>query len=299
ISNIVQGDLKVARSSGEKLLAIANRDQNRIVEVEGHYVMGVSSFWLGEFDLSHYHLVKAIDCFDDNYEQIHINHYAQHPRIICRIKYAWLLSYMGPTEQADNNYQMAMKEARQLAHPFSLAYFLMNGAVASYEIQKIDRAIQDLDECVSVTEKYGFTLWGMMARIFRCCIYCEKSGNERQLKELEERLNSYRNAGIHLMTPFFTALLAKSYLVSGFPEKALETIDQAIELKKERNESWYLSEIYRIKGLIVSRLDEDDKSAEMWFRKAIKTAKKKGARMLELRAVKNLAEPGQRILQNF
>ena len=60
IVNLTRGDLQRAYELGGQLLALGERDDEPMVRVEGNYVLGVTTFWLGDFAAARDHLELAI-----------------------------------------------------------------------------------------------------------------------------------------------------------------------------------------------------------------------------------------------
>ncbi len=84
--------------------------------------------------------------------------------------------------------------------------------------------------------------------------------------------------------------LAESYLRAERSEDASKALADAFAAMEQTGERWYESEIHRLSGevaLMSNRSANDE--AERCFRSAIETARQRGAKLWELRAVASLA----------
>jgi tetratricopeptide (TPR) repeat protein len=290
ISSVVQGDLDEVYKLGKQILKGPEKEKKSVIESEGNYVAGVSSFWQGKFDLARNHFNDAIDSYDPRNEQIHIDYYAQQPKIVCQIRLALTYLYLGFPEQAGQWFRSALDDARKCNHPFSLAYALYYGAVIKSELGEVDTAAKLADECVTLTDKRGYNLWYLIAFVFQSRIHFQKDGDLNKIEEFQSRLDQMRSAGIRLKSPFYASHLARTRLITGNTEAALEAADYALDLVNERGESWYLAEIYRTRGNILYIIGGNPAETEKWLQKANSVAGKQNARLFQLRAVRDLAK---------
>ncbi len=155
---------------------------------------------------------------------------------------------------------------------------------------EVDTAAKLADECVTLTDKRGYNLWYLIAFVFQSLIHFQKDGDLNKIEEFQNRLDQMRSAGIRLKSPFYASHLARTRLITGNTETALEAADYALDLVNERGESWYLAEIYRTWGNILYIIGDNPAETEKWLQKANSIAGKQNARLFQLRAVRDLAK---------
>jgi predicted ATPase len=114
-------------------------------------------------------------------------------------------------------------------------------------------------------------------------------------------LAAQRATGSEEECSYFLALLAESYWNAGDMEAGLRMLEEAMSIADKAGEHCYEAELYRLKGLLLLGVGNNDDylsacgdEAEGCFRKAIELARHQGARTLELRAVSSLARLWQR-----
>jgi predicted ATPase len=91
--------------------------------------------------------------------------------------------------------------------------------------------------------------------------------------------------------PCYVALHAKALIKANRTEQALQAVDEALATVRETSESFYESELHRLRGAILLRLSpqQNESRAETDYLEALDIARNQAARSLELRAATNLA----------
>ena len=74
---------------------------------------------------------------------------------------------------------------------------------------------------------------------------------------LRRNLEALDGAGLVAARPCFLGLLAEAELLDRGPEAALATVDAALAEVARRNDRFYLPELHRLRGDILSRWDSD------------------------------------------
>ncbi len=113
---VVRRDYAPAQAQGEQLCALAEATDGTtaaVLNVEGHYVLGVTAFWRGEFAKSKEHLERALTHYDVQRHDLHITLYTQDPGVVCRVRLAFTLWFLGFPEQAQQHCTAALALARQ------------------------------------------------------------------------------------------------------------------------------------------------------------------------------------------
>ena len=100
---------------------------------------------------------------------------------------------------------------------------------------------------------------------------------------------SATGAGMGL--PYFLALLGETLGKAGKPDAGLVEIERALSTAHERSQNFQLSEVLRLKGVLLAMLSRSRlREAEACFRKAIDVAETQGAKLPKLQATTNLAQ---------
>lgn len=103
-----------------------------------------------------------------------------------------------------------------------------------------------------------------------------------------------RASAIGPLFRYYAALLAEGREKSGRFQEALTLLGKAIETVTEPGVGFYISELYRLQGLCLLRVDRgaNEDAAMRSLRTAVEVAREQTATMLELRAAVSLARAG-------
>ena len=83
----------------------------------------------------------------------------QAPGVVCRAEAAWTLWLLGYPAQALARLQDALAVARELSHPFSLAYARCVAAYVSQFRRDVPAVYEQAEAAVALATAQGFALW--------------------------------------------------------------------------------------------------------------------------------------------
>jgi tetratricopeptide (TPR) repeat protein len=118
----VAGQHKTAHELAEQLLSLAHRQPTPTSLLPAHTAFGMALFFLGELAVSREHTEQAIALYDPQRDNPQASGVAQDLGAMCRVSTALALWPLGYPEQALKRAQETLTLARELAHPYSLAY---------------------------------------------------------------------------------------------------------------------------------------------------------------------------------
>jgi predicted ATPase len=109
------------------------------------------------------------------------------------------------------------------------------------------------------------------------------SAIEGQLKEgrapVTEGLAELGSAGIRLYGPEIRAMLADIHFQMGRSDKALENLDEALDIGADTGLVWSEAELHRLKGVL---LQDDLAAAEAEFRKPLEIARAQQSKVVRI-----------------
>jgi predicted ATPase len=273
----------------DRLLNIAEQNQDQVLIVEGHYALGVALFYPGHYVQSRAHLEQAIAHYDPQVANVHITLYAQDPKAVCLIRLAldlWCLGYLDQAAQAG---QAALAYARELAHPFSLAYCLVWDAILQ-SLQGNSQATQaQAEAAMAISRDHHLRLWSSAGLALHGWAMAVRGEIDTGMAELHEGIAALHASNTYQLDPHLLALLAELYLKAGNVEQSQNLLTETLALVDESAQHWYESELYRRQGKLLQLRSEEAK-AEVAFRRSISIAQSQQAKSLELRAATSLAQ---------
>jgi len=288
-----QAAFEQARYLGDQLLSLAECDQDSLLLVEAHFVLGATLFWQGAFAPSRAHLEQAIAHYDPQQSRTHIALYSQDPKVVCRCRLAFDLLYLGYPDQATRMEQEALALGRELAHPFSLGYAMFWDALLQ-NYRRAPRETQERAEAViALCREHRLGFWLHLAVILQGWARAEQGEVEAGIAQMHEGMAVFPDIGIKFMRPYYLALMAEQCAKGEDVEQGLTLVAEALAAIDQSGERWCEAELFRTKGEL-QLMRREHAEAEAAFVRAMAIARSQDAKSLELRAATSLARLWQR-----
>jgi predicted ATPase/DNA-binding winged helix-turn-helix (wHTH) protein len=284
-----RGELAIARDIGTRLLGIAHATEDRAVGLAAQNALGIMAFYGGEFAAALEHLEQARALYDPERHcpnRSVIFRAGQDPGVSCAVYAAWALQLLGRPAQAAARMRDALALARSLEHPFSAAYACHFAAGFHLHRREPD-AVQALeDEALAHSTEHGFRVFSMMGAIHRGWLLAQRAHGKEGLLQMREGLAASRAIGIELRRPGLLALVAEVCEQLDERAEGLAAVAEALAAAEQTGQRYWDAELHRLRGTLM--LGAAPRSAESSLRQAIETARRQGARSLELRAATSL-----------
>lgn len=288
IASLTTGNSRRAETLGHELLALHASEGDPVARVEGHYVLGVSYFWMGRFTESRSRLEESIDCFDARHRETHLSLYAQDPKAVCLCRLSWTLSFLGWPEQSVARLDQALALARELQHPHTAAYVYCFGAMIRMDLKDYAGAGRLLDELEEVTARHRLFFWENRGKITRCFLRAEKSGDPREFEQAADYMATYASVGNVVNFSQFLGWRCRAHLAQGETARGLAAIDEAFALLGRIDERYYNPELHRLRGELLRREGAGPAVVESYFQQALQLSRDQAAKYAELRAAMSL-----------
>jgi predicted ATPase len=196
---------------------------------------------------------------------------------------------MGEVDQVEALAQEAIGMARELEHPFTLAFTLATASWIYSTLRDTNRTLSLTEEAIQLSIKYSFEVPLAWAMSFQGWALAEQ-GKENGLDRLREGLSAAQRANASLNNTYTLALLAENHLRNQHIAEGLHAVQQAQELAATQGELCWQTELLRLKGeLLLEQSEPSVSAAEQCFAEALRVAQDQHARMLELRSATSMA----------
>lgn len=288
IANLARGELPRAYELGEQLLQLGEREDQPMVRVEGNYVLGVTSFWLGKFAVARDQLERAIEEYLPDRARSHVALYSQDPRIVCMSRLAYLLRYVGDPAEAEEKAREALRLADELKHPFSLAYALTFTAWLAIDLGDESRARERAERMAALADEERLGFLQPMGAILRGWMLAGEGRTEEAIARIREGLDDYSRSGWSLYQPYGLALLARVCLDAGRVDAGRAAISEALELTERVGQQYLDAELHLLRGELALAGERDRAGAESHFAAALEVARRQASRPLAQRAAESL-----------
>ena len=273
---------------GDQLLQLADQQDDPILLVEGHYVLGVTLSWAGSFTRSRIHLEQALSHYQPTHSATHISRYSQDPSVICQCRLGFGMWCLGYSDQAKAAQGRGLAEARELGHPFTLAYALTWDAMLHGGTRNVEMQRQSAEAVLALSDEHHFGLWSSWATLLRGWALAESGQLEEGLAGIQRGADRMHATGAVVLQPFISSLIAEQLAKIGEVRRGIELLNEALA-STQNDPYWCDAELHRLKGTLLAQSDDADQ-AEAAYRRAIQIAKKQHAKVFELRAATNLAQ---------
>jgi class 3 adenylate cyclase/tetratricopeptide (TPR) repeat protein len=289
VFHLVRGPLVKACSLAEDLLSWATHKQNPDLLIRAHESVGSTYSFLGRFDEAKAHLQEARVLYDPHRNASQVLPYTQDPGITARIMLARVLWVLGELDQVETLLTEAIAMARELEHPFTIAFTLVTASWVYSTLHDPQQTLRLTEEAIELSAKYSFEVplaWAMSFQGWALAEQGEKKGIER----LVEGLSAAQRSKASLNHTYTLSLLAEKHLRKQQITDGLLVIQQAQELAAVQGELCWQAELLRLKGeLLLAQSDHLIGEAEQCFIEALEIAQTQHATMLELRAATSMA----------
>jgi DNA-binding SARP family transcriptional activator/predicted ATPase len=288
IAHLSRTEFDQALVIGNQLLSRAEQEQDDMLVVEGHYILGVTLSWQGVFNKACWHLKRAVAEYNPVHARAHIALYSQDPKAICLIRQTSVLSCLGYPEQANQASKSSHGYALELSHPFTRAYIMVWDTLHYQFRRETQKALELAEAAINYCSEYQLDYWLSMALVLHGWALAEHTIFEMGIAEMEKGIFAIQAAGAEFLQPYLRALLGEQYGRKGEIKQGLTLVNEVIAQVAQSGEKWCEAELFRIKGELL-QMHGEVIEAEIAFRRAIAIAQGQEAKLLELRAATSLA----------
>jgi predicted ATPase len=288
---IARPQLRKALELGLSLRQLALKADGMALGVIADYTVGLSRYFLGEFPEARQSLETGIAHYAFQMREAPFFRIGQDPGVGCRSYGAMCLWMLGFPDQAVSRGRDGLALARDLNHPFSVAFARCMLACVAQNRRDMATVHQQADAALALATEQRFPVYAGLATILRGWALTIERKCEDGLVDVQKGMAAWRELGVGGWRPSFCIMLAEAFIALGKTEDALGTLDEAQSLMESTEERWWEAEVYRLRGLVLSKQSSllSQQKAENWFRRALDVANRQHGKSLELRAAISLA----------
>jgi tetratricopeptide (TPR) repeat protein len=199
---------------------------------------------------------------------------------------AFLLWLLGYPDRAAERASSAVELARQLHHPFTLAYALFHVGFLDLSRRELELVHERASGVLDVAEEHDYQIWRALALALQGAAVTGLRRPAEGLARIDEGIALYQ--GLKTPPVFWPLLLsvrARAFALGGRPADGLPLIDEAIEMTGQHN--IFYPEFALLRGDLLLGLADADR-AESCFQSVFEVAGDLGVRMPQLRAATRL-----------
>ncbi|WP_246724713.1 ATP-binding protein [Rhizobium phaseoli] len=210
--------------------------------------------------------------------------------VSARIQPAQLLWMQGFPDEAVRAADTAVAAARASGHAISLCEALARWSCPILvHVGDLTAADEAITELLDLAKLNGLGPWEVFGRCWKAALLIQRGLPERGVPLLRNGLAELRQVKLfNLYIVRFVGLLAEGHASLGEYTEARALVETAIASSQEKNELWYITELYRLKGDVLSGCGEPPDLVERCYLQSMEMAGRQDALSLELRAAMSL-----------
>jgi len=180
--------------------------------------------------------------------------------------------------------------AREIGHPFSVAYALHHTAWLYQYCRLGVEAHAAAEAEIAIASEQGFALWYATGTFLSGAGMLLQGELVPALPLLLKGLGAFRSSGAELTLPFQLSTLGDAYTQAGRFEDARRTLNEGLAISEKNDERCQEAELHRLIGeLLLAESSDQATAAEKCFYQAIETSRRQRSKAWELRATTSLA----------
>jgi len=290
----------------EKLLLLAEQNNEPLQLQQALYAMGNSLLWTGQLEKARLHQERSMALYQSSHHETMVSEFGENICVSCGSQLAWVLWLLGFSNQARAISEQTLALACQVNHPYSLCYAKAHSLALGRWMRQVDTTRQLAEKTMMLANQHGFPVWLLSGTAFHGWAL-SMQGQLTGISHIRQVV-SIVSAAMSGIEAYFLGMLGEAYLYSGQLEESLSVMHQTLDAINAKDDRFLESEIYRLKGeclLALSPANTDE--AEACFNQALVTSRKQQAKSLELRAAISMArlwqqqgkqDDGRRLLED-
>lgn len=283
-------DFTGGASMMQELIELGEQTGEPLLIALGHWGMGWSNFWVGDYISSQQHLAFMINYYDTSQHSYLAYTYSQDPGATSRSILALDLLALGYPHQAAQIIQESIEMARQINHPHTLALSLAYSGMIYGFTRQYSQLLIIAEELIEVTRKNEFVYWysaGLHQKGWALSYLGQAQEGILLLSQALSILHaSEAEAGKEILCLTMAEILSQH----GRASDGLELINRQITSSQKSSGLFFISEQLRVRAEALLALGSPKKAlAEAAYLESIQLARTQSARFLELKSSLGLA----------
>jgi tetratricopeptide (TPR) repeat protein len=232
---LYRGEFDKAAAVGREPLELAEEQDDTGLQVEGHLVLGTNIANIGDIKTGLHHLDRAIALYDRHRHGSGRFRLGPNPGVVSYTTSAFLLWLLGYPYQAVERASSGEELARQLNHPFTIAYALFHAGILDVWRRELKRVHQRASDALVIAEDHDYQVWRAVALVFQGVAMTSSDRPEEGLAQITRGMALYQGLKTPpVFWPVLLSLRARARAFAGQPADGLDAIDEAIAMIPEK-----------------------------------------------------------------
>ncbi len=287
----VRGDLRLCVDLAAEGMEFASWLNDPGILMEALFMSGETMLYRADFEGARSSFATAVAKYDDRERtKFWAAHTSHDSGVTHRSNLAVSLWHLGYPDQALKVNQEMRQLAREIGHPFSLAYALHHTCWLHLNCRFGTEINAAADEEITIASQQGFALWHATGTFFKGAVMLLHGEPEKALPLLLKGLDAFRSSGAELTLPFQLCILGEAFMQLGRLDDARRALNEGLALAEKNDERCQEAELHRLKGeLLMAESPNLEVATEDCFHQALGTMRRQQSRAWELRTTMSLA----------
>ncbi len=232
---------------GERLLALATRNEMNSDLALAHWTLGETYFFLGKLDAARHHLTQALQHHDPELSTL-TPLTAVDLGVVCHVWLAWVETLTGHPEAGQGHMQAALDLAREIEHPLSLIFALTVGAYGFYWLcHQPEEAAHYEAELMPLMAQETLASVHPWGQVFLGWVHAARGQLDAGIEEMRAGLTAWKAMGVVCGLTCQALPLIKAYIRAGRVEEARALVDESLHLVQQTGEQVFWQPLLDLK----------------------------------------------------
>ena len=291
ITSLTESNFARAQWFGQQLHARGEHNADDVLLVESNYVLGIAAFWQGQLAVARGRFAAAVERYRPEYRRAHLFHYGLDPKAICLSRLGNTLWFLGYPEAAVRARDAALALAEEIAHPFTEATVLVFASMLALDLRDPERVHEYAATLIAGLGERAGCRRGSTPRPLPATATSSTDG-QRRGSPASSKCSPRRTAPTMppAIAPVGCACCSRLAPWRETPRPG----SPPPRARSGWTSPFGKAEARRLRAEFLVALDAPQDEIEAELERALQTARRQGARALELRAATSLLRQRQR-----
>ena len=276
---------------GEQLLRIAKQEDSLSLELNALGSLCFANFWRGRPQAAVGYGFEALMFYDPAVHHLeHVEQFGEDPGAPVYTFTAMSLAVLGLEDQARQINESAMAAYDVYTQIHSRCFILAGLLFTALQMRDAERVMEVSEKLLAIAHEYRYPTWIGIATPMRGWALTTLGQIEEGVALIKAGREGWRATGGRLHSSQYPALIAEAYISAGRFDEAAEWLETGFTDASECSETYYLSELWRLKGELSLLMGGTAEEAEASYARSLEIAREQSALTFELRTEVSLCE---------
>ena len=196
----------------------------------------------------------------------------------------WVYLLTGRLERAVEHQRWILGRCEEMGEPYTHTVGWNFEFVTGFELRDPEWTRQSAERSVALAEEHSFPFQLLIGQCALGWAQARLGEVDAGITRLRDALrDGWRSIGVRFLYPHYSAYLVEILLREDRVADGLGTVEEALEVSRTTVDRFYEPELERLRGELLRRAGTPADEVEALYRRALETARKENARLLELR----------------